>query len=235
DPSNHRLHAPVCFDPKIFDFGWWPSVRHPDPSRMARRMQSQATELSPSREIQVDFWRSWATYFAEAADQSFAQWKAEKKLNDGKVNHLENELVSIKRSMESYETTITALHEKDQKNREYIESLQNQLKATSHEHVPTAQEVTIPTPPATPEASSWSHRGSDTSIPQSPSRCQYPTDESRSLPPVSTPTSAPTSSVLSPFNFPAKKRVIKTSGTPHQMPEATINSSKSELSSVPTQ
>ncbi|KAK4653530.1 hypothetical protein QC762_507755 [Podospora pseudocomata] len=102
DPSNHRTGlAPACFDTKIFEVGWWPSVRHPDPSRMRQRMQSQAfvTDTSPSREYQVDFWRSRATYFAKAADQSFVQWKAEKKLNDGKVRHLVDELAGIKKSM----------------------------------------------------------------------------------------------------------------------------------------
>ncbi|KAK4642328.1 hypothetical protein QC761_507755 [Podospora bellae-mahoneyi] len=155
DPSNHRTGlAPACFDTKIFDFGWWPSVRHPDPSRMRQRMQSQAfvTDTSPSREYQVDFWRSRATYFAKAADQSFVQWKAEKKLNDGKVRHLEDELAGIRKSMESYDITIIALHEKDQKNQGYIESLQNQLKEASPRHGSTAHGLAPLTPPAAPEA-----------------------------------------------------------------------------------
>ncbi|KAK4664801.1 uncharacterized protein QC763_507755 [Podospora pseudopauciseta] len=195
DPSNHRTGlAPACFDTKIFDFGWWPSVRHPDPSRMRQRMQSQAfvTDTSPSREYQVDFWRSRATYFAEAADQSFVQWKAEKKLNDGKVRHLEDELAGIKKSMESYDITIIALHEKDQKNQGYIESLQNQLKEASLRHGSTAHGPAPLTPPAAPEALYPRKHSGDT-----PSQSQYSMDDSQRVSPVSSPISTSPSSVSS--------------------------------------
>lgn len=233
DPSNQRTGlAPACFDTKIFDFGWWPSVRHPNPSRMRQRMQSQAfvTDTSPSREYQVDFWRSRATYFAEAADQSFVQWKAEKKLNDGKVRHLEDELAGIKKSMESYDITIIALHEKDQKNQGYIESLQNQLKEASPRHGSTAHGLAPLTPPAAPEALYPSKHSGDT-----PSQSQYSTDDSQRVSPISSPISTSPSSVSSLFTFPARKRVNRNSGKSTQEPEATINSFKSDLSSLPTQ
>ncbi|KAK0671560.1 hypothetical protein QBC41DRAFT_300496 [Cercophora samala] len=132
-PHQYAMHAPATFDTNTFNFGWWPSVRHPDSARMKRRMAKHAlvASLAPSHEYQRDFWQSWASYFADAADQSFEHWK---------------------RSMESYTTTIQTLHEtiqvqndsikalqeKDQQSQEYIRDLERRLNAPDN-HTPTAQ------------------------------------------------------------------------------------------------
>ncbi|KAK4198302.1 hypothetical protein QBC40DRAFT_331635, partial [Triangularia verruculosa] len=240
---GHHGHAPAHFDAKIFDLGWWPLVHHPDPTRMKRQMekQSMVADIAPSREYQVDFWRSWAIYFAEAAGQSFEKWRAEKRLNNGRVKRLENIVVGIKTSMGSYETTITALQEKDRKNQQYIASLENQLRSSPERRASADQDSATPITPKANQPQCPAdklHSGSpppfssiSTPASSGSSSASATSSSSASSSTITTPSSSGSSS----SKFPAMKRVTKKLATPLQKSKPEADPFKSELATLSTQ